>query len=302
MKHTILMLTALMAMLCLSACAPALAAPVEGLGLVADSEDTYIDFGAVKISDKKIDQITALLDAMPNLQKADMFEGRISNENMDMLTERYPDIEFGWTVRVGNHTLRTDQTAFSTLHNPKRDTEHGTREFYALKFCKKLEALDLGHNKITDISFLSEHKNLKVLILACNKILDISVLAELTELEYLELFTNKFTDITPLSGLTNLIDLNLSNCGITDLTPLYNLPKLDRFRLCMNGLLSDEQRREFESVYPDATIGWATHPTGEGWREHHRYDTIYRIFHSNVYEPFMTEPPAEDAANEEETK
>lgn len=273
---------AVLMLLCL--CLPASAQTVTGFGLTVDTQATSLDFGETKVKD--VEALTALLDQLPALESVDMYASRLSNENMDMLVSRYPHIAFGWTVRVGDHTLRTDATAFSTLHRPNKDTEHRTRDFYALKFCTKLEALDLGHNRITDISFLADHTNLKVLILACNDITDISVLAQLTQLEYLELFTNKFTDITPLSGLTNLIDLNLSNNPITDLTPLYGLKNLDRFRLCMNGRPDEAQRAAFEAAFPDCTIGWDSHPTGEGWREHPRYDTIYQIFHTGVYVPF----------------
>lgn len=257
---------------------------VSGCGITVDDSTTAVDFGDVKVKD--ISALTDLLDALPHVTQVNLYESRLSNEEMDALTQAYPHIEFGFTVRVGNHTLRTDATAFSTLHAPNRDTEHKTRDFYALKFCKKLKALDLGHNAITDIDFLKDLPELKVLILACNKIRDISVLAELPQLEYLELFTNRFTDITPLAGLTNLIDLNLSNNDITDLTPLYGLTSLERFRLCMDGYLKEEQRAELEAALPGCEIGWKEHPTGEGWREHPRYDVIYRIFHTGVYEPF----------------
>lgn len=277
-------LLGVMLVLLMCSCLPACAQTVTGCGVTADTQATTLDFGDVKVKD--VDALVALLDELPLLTSVDMYESRLTNDEMDMLTQRYPQIFFGWTVRAGDHRLRTDATAFSTLHRPKKDAEHRTRDFYALKFCTKLEALDLGHNAITDISFLADHPQLKVLILACNDIKDISVLAQLTELEYLELFTNKFTDITPLAGLTNLIDLNLSNNAITDLTPLYGLTKLERFRLCMDGHLSDSQREEFEATFPECESGWLTHPTGEGWREHPRYDVIYRIFHSGVYEPF----------------
>lgn len=257
---------------------------VTAFGITVSTDATEIDLGSNKVKD--IEELVEFLDQLPDLKRLDMYESSLSNEDMDLLTENYPQIEFGWMVRVGNHTLRTDATAFSTLHSPGRDTEHKTKDFYALKFCTKLQALDLGHNAITDIDFLLDLPDLKVLILACNDIRDISVLAELTQLEYLELFTNKFTDITPLENLTNLIDLNLSNNDITDLTPLYELHSLERLRLCMDGYLTDEQRAEIEQMLPNCEIGWREHPTGEGWREHPRYDVIYRIFHTSVYEPF----------------
>ncbi len=64
--------------------------------------------------------------------------------------------------------------------------------------------LNLGSNKITDISPLSVLTNLSELDLGGNKITDISPLSGLNNLSELDLGGNKITDISPLSGLTNL--------------------------------------------------------------------------------------------------
>ncbi|MBP3656841.1 MAG: leucine-rich repeat domain-containing protein [Clostridia bacterium] len=282
----LMMLAALVLLLGVAACAAA--EPVTGMGLTFDSGDTHIDFGDVRIEDDRFDEIVALLDQLPNLTSADMYAGSMKTSTYEVLAERYPNVRFGWTVRVGDHRVRTDATAFSTLHDPLKDKPHYNESFKGLKFCKDLKALDIGHNEINDLSFLSELTGLKVLILACNDIKDISVIAQMKELEYLELFTNPITDITPIAELTNLRDLNLSNLKIDDLTPLYDLPNLERFRLCMNNILTDEQRAEFEAQYPDVIIGWKDHPTGEGWRDHPNYDVISRVFRGGVYEPFAS--------------
>ena len=156
-----------------------------------------------------------------------MFATPVRKDRLEEMSELFPDIEFGWTIRFGDHTIRTDCTAFSTLHG-EEGPFHGTADLCVLKYCTKLKALDFGHNKATDLSFLSGLTELRVLILADNKITDISPLANLKKLEYLELFTNKVTDISPLSGLTHLMDLNLCLNNIANITPLFTMPGLKR--------------------------------------------------------------------------
>ena len=86
--------------------------------------------------------------------------------------------------------------------------------------------LNLGTNRISDISPLSELLNLRNLYLGFNDISDISPLSELVNLKILELCGNKINDIFPLSGMINLSYLDLRGNRATDLSPLINLPNL----------------------------------------------------------------------------
>ena len=259
---------------------------VTACGITVSADATAIDFGEVVVTD--IGELVTFLDGMPQLEKVDMYASRLSLTDMDMLFTRYPQITFGWTYRVGDHLVRTDITAFSTLHGSSPDPTHSEREFQWLKFCKGLKAIDVGHNWITDVSFVTNFPELKVLILAVSPITDITPLAELKELEYLELFTNRVTDITPLTGLTNLRDLNLKNNPVTDLTPLFGMTWLER--LWVGGprmeKVPKEQIGQLYEALPDCEIDWDSQPTGGTWREHPHYDTIYRMFRTQVYEPF----------------
>lgn len=184
-----------------------------------------IDLGQNVVTD--YDALCRFLDELPDVRKVDMFATKISRKDIEMLAARYPQVKFGWTMRVGDHLVRTDATAFSTLHNNQSAT-HTSAELSVLKYCTEMLALDIGHNQATDISFLAEMPQLRVLIIACNKVEDISPLANLTNLEYLEVFKNKIRDISPLSGLTNLIDLNICFNYVKDWTPLENLTQLER--------------------------------------------------------------------------
>lgn len=272
-------LLALALMLCLASCA--FAQPLEFMGLTFDSADTAIDFGDAQVTD--VEGLMALLDQMPDLTKADMYASALSIQDMDALFDGYPQVFFGWTLNMKGHIVRTDATSFSTLHG--RCPNHYTEDFYPLRYCRNLVALDLGHNYIEDISFLRNFPHMKVLILACNNIRDISVLAELTEIEYLELFSNKIKDFTPLLALKNLKDLNISNNPVSDIRPLFEMTQLERFWSGMNKNVRS-QVKEMEKLLPECKIFWDGEPTWGGWREHHRYDTIYAIFNEGGYRPF----------------
>ncbi len=260
---------------------PAAAQTLEFAGLTFDRSATAIDFGDTPVTD--VEGLKALLDQMPALERVDMYQSRLTIGEMDALFDGYPQIFFGWTLNMKGHVVRTDATSFSTLHG--RCPNHETEDFYPLRYCRNLVALDLGHNNIDDISFLRSFPEMKVLILACNNIRDISVLAELKELEYLELFSNRIKDVTPLLALTKLKDLNISNNPLSDITPLYEMTGLERFWSGMNRNVRG-QVIEMEKVLPQCEIFWDGEPTWGGWREHHRYDTIYAIFNEGGYRPF----------------
>lgn len=283
MKRAAVWLAALLLLLPLGAWAEE---TITACGITVDAGAAAIDFGPIRVTD--MDELTAMLDRMPKLERVDMFESRLSKTEMDMLFTRYPQITFGWTYRVGDHTVRTDITAFSTLHGSSPDPTHSERDFQWLKFCKGLKAIDLGHNWITDVSFLTSFPELKVLILAVSPITDITPLAQLKELEYLELFTNRITDISPLAELTKLRDLNLKNNPVEDIRPLFGMTSLER--LWVGGPRMDKVPRkqidQLDAALPDCEIDWDSNPTGGAWRTHPRYDVIYRIFHTQVYEPF----------------
>ena len=255
----------------------------------AAQDAATLDFGETPVTDWE--GLTRTIDSQPDLKAVLLYASKVTTEEISKLTGRYPQIFFGFTIQIAEHTLRTDQTAFSTLHN-NRSPEHTSADFEVLKYCTKLEALDLGHNNIDDISFIANLKNLKVLILALNNITDISPLSELDQLEYLELFRNKTRDISPLSGLGNLLDLNLCYNYIKDFSPLYQIKTLERLWLYKSSGYQKSSRIDkdtlttLKSALPLCYIDSTTYSTGGGWREHPRYFTVFEIFKDGIYRPF----------------
>jgi len=102
------------------------------------------------------------------------------------------------------------------------------------RILSSMTELDLGDNKITDISFLGSLTNLTTLNLGGNEINDISSLGWLTNLTTLNLYNNPITDISSLGSLTNLTTLHLSFNEITDISSLGSLTNLTTLNLYNN--------------------------------------------------------------------
>lgn len=268
---------------------------LDVFGVPVDADTTRLDFGDVKIGDFEL--LAQYLRCFPGLERVLMYETTTFENDREMLYANFPDLFFGFTLRVMSktYTLRSDEvTAFSTLKGgepPYMRPDH----MWFVKFCRDLRALDLGHNMVTDLSFLYTAPKLKVLILADNHLTDITPLSCQTELEYLELFLNDgITDISALAGLKELRDLNLAfDKGVTDLTPLYDLPHLERLWLSYVDAPQEQIDRLFE-LYPDTEIVLKSYgstgviynedgTSSPGWREHPHYPIIYHMFNHSEY-------------------
>ena len=237
--------------------------------------------------------VKPILAKYPNLKKVDMYTVEVTRLQIEELVKLYPDVEFGWTMKLGDgHLVRTDATAFSTLHFSGAKV-HGTKELSMLRYCKNLKALDIGHNAVDDLTWLTELPDLRVLIVAINRLTDITPLASLKKLEYLELFNNQITDISPLKGLTHLMDLNIGFNRIADFSPLYELKGLQRLWIHKaenrNGKENGISQKNIDALtknLPNCRINYTSMPSLGGWREHPHYDVIKEMFQGSEYIPF----------------
>ena len=253
-----------------------------------------IDLGDQAVED--FDAFIAFLGEFPNLKNVDMFTTLIESKQIDKLVAAFPDIHFGWTIHITHkHYIRTDQTAWSTLHG--QCAPHPSKVFNVLKYCTELRALDIGHNVVTDISFLENLTHLRVLILACNPDLkNIQVLGSLKELEYIELLSTGISDLTPLSELPNLMDLNVANNRVKNWESLLNCKSLRRLWIPVN----DKAANQIREALPDCLVVNHGSATGNPWRryddgsEHPHYSIIYRMFREDRYIPFEESAPWED--------
>lgn len=249
-----------------------------------------IDLGKTRVED--MDAFIAFLNKLPNIKKVDMYVTKMYTKDIDKLAAARPDIEFGWTMRIGDHWVRTDATAFSTLHN-NRSPMHTQNNFKYLKYCKNMLALDIGHNAVTDLSFLYDMPQLKVLIVACNiNLKDITPIGSLKELEYLELFKNDINDISVLANCEKLIDLNICFNRIKDWTPLQGLKNLERLWIYNSNNYSKEYPvdkqvvKDLKEALPQCLVDSTSYSTQGGWRLHDRYYVIFHMFKYGEYISF----------------
>ena len=268
----------------------------------------YIDLESTVVKD--YDAFVDFLDQMPNLKRVDMWETKIRKDEIVRLADRYPGIRWGWTMvlktRDHEHLIRTDSTSFSTLHN-NTSSHHTSEDFFLLKYCWNLLALDVGHNSVDSLDFLYDLPNLRVLILACNNITDITPLASLKDLEYLELFKNKITDLSPLSSLEHLLDLNVCFNAVKDLSPIAGLHTLKRLFLYSsmqyNKSPAESAVQPLLDALPDTEIDTTHYSTAGTWRYirenkiQPHYEAILAMFGAdhqhpkNQYVPFEESQP-----------
>ena len=240
--------------------------PMELYGIPFHFTDAELDFTDIPMdSTAKIDAIAGL---MPNLQKINMTRCGISNEDMDALCQKYPDIKFVWEVSIGQFiTLSTDATCFMPhkLGYTVRDSD-----LENLKYCTDIICLDLGHMPISDCSFLACMPHMRYLILADTGISDISALEGLKELVFLELFMSKVKDYTPLLGCTALEDLNISYTQ-GDPTVIGQMTWLKRLWWTGGGI-TNEQLDALLAALPDTLVKRpSVSSTGGGWRQGDHY-------------------------------
>lgn len=261
-------------------------------GEIIDNATEALDLSGLSAI-TNFDSFLANVGALPALRSVDLTGCFLPYEQMDALFTAYPDIQFIFTVRVGDRSLRTDATAFS-MNNPEKTAPPGATEeerqsvlscvrlkdedLLPLKFCTELVALELGHNDISDLSVIGTLSQLQILILSDNRITDLSPLKNLSELLYLELYGNDIVTLAPLSGLDKLIDLNIAGAGIDDFTPLYGMGQLERLWYASNPA-GPAAEAELAAALPGCDCQYLlADATGGGWREHERYKWMRGYF------------------------
>ena len=243
-------------------------------GLEFSSDVRELDLSGVPVEDGAA-ELESLLPEFASLETVVMSECGLSDGEMDALNQKYPDIRFVWTVHFGGYSLRTDARAFIASKEPHGELYN--RDMAPLRYCTDLIALDLGHMKFTDISFVSDMKHLRFLVLADGEVDDIGPVAELPELEYLEIFRTDVTDLTPLLRCRNLKDLNIcyipKSASEDALEVLLQTTWLERLFFAGNKL-TKEQRNQLRDAYPETAevvLYDEMESTGLDWRYHPRY-------------------------------
>lgn len=254
---------------------------------------TTLDFGR---RNYEISYIISEIEKYPNLERVNMYATPVGIVNMGKLSERFPGITFGWTIRFKEHAIRSDSIVASTGHTYS-SARHPTRRIALLRYCTQLKGLNIRYNACNDLSFTSGMKDLRVLVASDNLFSDVSPLADRDVLEYLDLSGNKITDISPLTSLTHLLVLNLSDNDIEDLTPLTKMTWLKQLWLyratgrSSKNNLSEETVQMLKEALPDTDIHFTGKPD---WKTDPYCKVMNKMFGSKKeYIPFENSWPEE---------
>ena len=207
-----------------------------------------------------------------NLEWVEMCQCGIPSEEMDALWKRHPETRFVWAIPMANSFVRTDVKAFIPFkYGYNIDTPFYDRQAKELKYLVDLECLDLGHMRMTDISFLQYMPKLRYLILADVVCEDFSYMANLTELVYIELFRSYFDDVELLMNMKKLEDLNIGWTNLKNPELLKEMTWLKRLWTNMNGMTRKELE-QLRDAMPDTYVYIdSLHPTEGGWRQSYLY-------------------------------
>lgn len=234
-------------------------------GMDVSTAATELDLSGITMSSTQ--EVESALPYFNNLTKVIMCDCGISNEEMDLLGQRNPEIRFVWTVSIGpSIRIRTDATYLMPYQYGTKLTDSQTAN---LKYCIDLICIDLGHNPVSDVSFLQYMPHMKYLLLAQTNVSDISACAGMMELEYAELFMTKIQDYSPLLSCPNLKDLNICYTLPKDISALCQMTQLDN--LYAKGRWTAEKETQLRQALPniklvlDSSVDDSS--TGSGWRQ-----------------------------------
>lgn len=254
---------------------------VEISGKQFKNTETRLDFNTVNFNG--MEDLASAVACFQDPQWVDVATHGFESEEMVQLSERFPNTEFVWTVRIGGHTVRTDIEVFYG-RSGGGDRLLRNEDLQAIQYCKNLRAVNLYRNSLSDLSPLAALPKLEVLVISHNKLKSLSDLSGLQNLKYLEAHNNHIQDISALSGLTELRDVNLMFNDIQDFSPLMQLEKLQRGYLSRNeGLEDGAWKNELNAALKKAELDFDDSNT-RGWQNHDRYDLLDRIWTSTHME------------------
>ncbi len=260
-------------------------------GIYAASE--YIDISHIDISDVDIDMI---ISRFPNVKRLVMCDCGLDNAGYAAIQDRHPDIKIVFEIVLEYWTIRTDVVAFSTFKTTAEEFYMNNEDAYYLRYCNELVALDLGHNYVSDLSFLEYMPDLKVLILVDNvkekdgetlrHLTDLSELRYATKLRYLEIFANNVSDLSFLEYMPDLEDLNISYNSVSSIEHMKNLPKIKKLWM-EHTYISGAGVSTLRQLYPNARIVSSGEGSiDQGWRSGERYRAVRRMFFENVIDDY----------------
>lgn len=252
-------------------------------GRTVSTHDKRIEYVGVPIGEEGVDELRLALPCLAGCEYFLLDNCRIGNETLDALSREFPERNIVWRINFGYFNFLTD---VKVIHLTDLVEDENV---YQIGYCRNLEYLDIGHNSITDISFISRLENLKLCILSFNKVYDLEPFRNLEKLEMLELYyCLNLNDISAVESLPNLRLFNITWTAVSDISVVANMKQLTRFSCYHNFAIPDEQKQAVLDALPDC---WVTFEDPDfdrkwvGWRfddvgvKSQWYDDISKIFY-----------------------
>lgn len=220
------------------------------------------DLSGIPVTD--LEALEQALPYYPKLQKVDLSDCGLENEELDALNKRHEDVRFVWTVSVGKVRVRTDSLFFAPVKTGQTVYEG---QLDNLRYCPDVIAVDVGHMPLKTCDWVRYFPKLQYLIIADTGISDITPLADCENLIFLEMFITLCRDYSPLQQCKNLEDLNLCyTYGPAD--PVREMTWLKR--LWWDGIRYND--KDIADSLPNTEVNLDSgSSTGGGWREGDHY-------------------------------
>ena len=268
---------------------------VRIMGQAYSCDTELLDFDDVAFTQEGLDELDEAIAYLPALQRLEMANTGLTNEALAALDRKYENVQVVWTVRFGYnnfYTLRTDAQYFRPSEfgvTPPDITDEDTK---TLAYCSQMRGLDLGHQKLTDLSFLEYMPHMTYLIVAECPISDLTPLSSLQELKYLEIFNTDVSDLTPLVKCSSLQALNCCYIKAKQDTAWRALSKMPQLRMLWycNCPLTAAQIRELKEKDPELTTFTLQggESSGGSWRYSSYYYEMRDFFGKSWYMPSGT--------------
>lgn len=220
------------------------------------------DLSGIPVTD--LEALEQALPYYPKLQKVDLSDCGLENEELDALNKRHEDVRFVWTVNVGKVRVRTDSLFFAPVKTGQTVYEG---QLDNLRYCPDVIAVDVGHMPLKTCDWVRYFPKLQYLIIADTGISDITPLADCENLVFLEMFITLCRDYSPLQQCKKLEDLNLCyTYGPAD--PVREMTWLKR--LWWDGIRYND--KDIADSLPNTEVNLDSgSSTGGGWREGDHY-------------------------------
>lgn len=220
------------------------------------------DLSGIPVTD--LEALEQALPYYPKLQKVDLSDCGLENEELDALNKRHEDVRFVWTVSVGKVRVRTDSLFFAPVKTGQTVYEG---QLDNLRYCPDVIAVDVGHMPLKTCDWVRFFPKLQYLIIADTGISDITPLADCENLIFLEMFITLCRDYSPLQQCKKLEDLNLCyTYGPAD--PVREMTWLKR--LWWDGIRYND--KDIADSLPNTEVNLDSgSSTGGGWREGDHY-------------------------------